>query len=153
MHPFVPASGNVYNLSAILNADPRNVEGYNSDPIGINFDGGPGLKIYDNSAGQVYSTGLGVDVLEGNYGKGAISIDIVLDTQPALWTVEWFVNDVSVRGPEAYAANPTITTVRLWTDYMEGSFDDLTLELVPEPATLSLLFLGGLAMLRRRRAA
>jgi hypothetical protein len=149
--PFVPDAGKVYTLSAVMDADPRNAENYNSDPVGITFGGGPGLKIYDNSAGEVYSTGLGGDVKEGNYGKGAITAKIVLDTTAALWEAEWFVNDVSVRGPEAYTINPTITTITLWKDWMAGSWDDLTL--TPEPATLSLLFLGGLAMLRRRRAA
>ena len=148
--PFVPDSGKVYTLSAILDADPLNSEGYNSDPIGIGFGGGPGFAFYDNGAGTVNSTGPST-VDEGGYGKGAISVAIVLDTTAAAWTVEWFINDVSVRGPEAYAVNPTITTITIWKDWMCGSVDDLTL--TPEPATLSLLVLGGLAMLRRRRAA
>jgi hypothetical protein len=39
----------------------------------------------------------------------------------------------------------------IWTDY---SYDTtFTIEETPEPATLSLLALGGLAMLRRRAAA
>jgi hypothetical protein len=42
-----------------------------------------------------------------------------------------------------YATNDYGVTVDI------GDFDNLTL--VPEPATMSLLGLGGLAMLRRRR--
>ena len=150
--PFTPSSGWVYTLSlGVLDADPRNNENYNSDPVGITFGGGPGLKIYDNAAGQVYSTGKGADVLEGNYGKGAISVAIVLNTQAAAWTAEWFVNSVSVRGPEAYTTNPTITKITIWKDWMSGQWDDLKLEAVPEPATLALLGLGVGGMLLRRR--
>jgi len=38
-----------------------------------------------------------------------------------------------------------------WSGGSSATFDSLTIEVVPEPAALSLLALGGLALLRRRR--
>jgi hypothetical protein len=38
-----------------------------------------------------------------------------------------------------------------WTSYIRVNNADATIRLIPEPATLSLLALGGLAILRRRR--
>jgi hypothetical protein len=151
--PFVPGSGKVYTLSVgVLNADPYNNENYNSDPIGFGFDAGPQFKFYDDGGGTLYTTGgpLG-DVNEGGYGKGAIQVDIVLDTGSAAWKVEYFVGGASVRGPETYSTNPNVTNIILWKDWMSGLWDDLTLNVIPEPGTLVLLALGGLGILARRR--
>ncbi len=101
--------------------------------------------------------------LTGNSGNGSMSLSVVdLDTDvttlppslqdvsmgllsqdsrlgdPTKWTGWWF------RGQQAAgAANPAVCP---WG----YTIDNLVLETVPEPATLSLLVLGGLACLRRR---
>ena len=43
-----------------------------------------------------------------------------------------------------------ITMIKLIS--YEGVFDNLTIDVVPEPATLGLLLIGGLALLKRRRS-
>ncbi|MCX5653352.1 MAG: PEP-CTERM sorting domain-containing protein [Planctomycetota bacterium] len=152
--PFIPVSGKVYTLSVTgFDCDPNEEEWYDWDPIQVHFGGGPGVSFYDkgNSNGLVESFGPST-VNEGGYGSGPISVDIVLDTQAAAWTAEWFVNGSSVRGPEAYVTNPNIQTINLTTWWMYGMVDSLTLTQTPEPATMTLLGLGiGGMLLRRRR--
>ena len=128
--PFTPSSGLVYTLSvSVLDADPYNSENYNTDPIWIKFGSGPGITIYDTSAGPVFSTGgPSADVLEVSVAKAAISAAIVLDTRPAAWEVKYFINNASVRGPETYITNPTITTVEIGKFWMAGLWDNLTLK-------------------------
>ena len=43
----------------------------------------------------------------GNW-SGSATFSVVLNTEAAAWTVEWFINGGSVRGPVAYGSNPTI---------------------------------------------
>ncbi len=49
----------------------------------------------------------------------------------------------------AFAINTTMGATG--TDHARGIYDDVSVELVPEPATMSLLALGGIAMLKRRK--
>jgi hypothetical protein len=88
---------------------------------------------------------------EGDHA-GPITMSIVLDTQGAAWTTEWFINGGSVR-TETLASNPTtITHVGLGRESgTSASFDNFSLTAVPEPSAAALLGLGGLALLRRRR--
>jgi hypothetical protein len=145
--PFVPDTGTVYTLSVTgWDCDPYGQEWYNEDSISAGFGNGPGFSFFDG-AGRVNTNGPLGSVNEGNYGSGAISVKLVLDTRPTAWEAEWFVNDVSVRGPEAYASNPDITTVALGTWYMYGMVDSLTLEKIPEPSTLVLLATGLLGLM------
>jgi hypothetical protein len=74
-----------------------------------------------------------------NVSMGLLSQDARLGN-PTRWTGWW------LRGQQsASAANPAVCP---WG----YTVDDLTLEIVPEPATLGLLVLGSLAVLRRRKA-
>ena len=88
---------------------------------------------------------------EGDHA-GPITMSIVLDTQGAAWTAEWFIDGGSVRS-ETLASNPAgITHVGLGRESgTSASFDDFSLAVIPEPATMSVLVLGGLALVRRRR--
>jgi hypothetical protein len=83
-------------------------------------------------------------VLDGRdlqvYRNGSLELSQTMDSDPDFTTYD----DISVWMPHGY----------FWTDgtnyaYDFVSFDNITL--VPEPATLAMLTLGGLAMLRRNR--
>lgn len=84
---------------------------------------------------------------------GTQTLTIVLNTQALQWTAEWFVGATSVRGPEAFATNPTtITHVGFARENGQGStITSFSLTSVPEPSSALLGSLGLLALLRRRR--
>jgi hypothetical protein len=84
---------------------------------------------------------------------GTQTLTIVLNTQALQWTAEWFVGATSVRGPEAFATNPTtITHVGFARENGQGStITSFSLTSVPEPCSALLGGLGILALLRRRR--
>jgi hypothetical protein len=91
---------------------------------------------------------------EGDH-PGGITMSIVLNTEAAAWTAEWFVGASSVRS-ETFGSNPTgINYVGLGRDggtdvtFSNFSLSDNTV--IPEPSTTALLGLGGLALILRRR--
>ena len=106
-----------------------------------------------SSPGQVVSflgPGLTSSAGEGTY-TGSTTLTIVLNTEAAAWTAEWFVNGGSVRS-EAYGSNPTINYVGLGIeDGASTTFSNFELTVVPEPGSLALMGLGGLLIARRRR--
>ncbi|MHB1158495.1 MAG: PEP-CTERM sorting domain-containing protein [Phycisphaerales bacterium] len=86
---------------------------------------------------------------------GPVNIKIVLNTMAPQWTAEFFVNNVSFRGP----VNTTTSTPADFAfvgfgviSNVNGTVDNFVFSSVPEPATLGLLAMGGLFMLPRRRA-
>lgn len=123
--------------------------------VAIGFkDWGNGASIYykdvwvgDVGAG-VWNTWIDYSiVLDGRdlqvYHNGSLAIDQTMTSDPDFTTYD----DISVWMPHGY----------FWTDgnghyaYDFVSFDDITLSAVPEPVTLTMLAMGGVAMLRRSR--
>ena len=160
--PFVPSPGQVYELSLAMSVGAN----VNGDWFALGFAGNGGVSTdfisadpfawglkrgtSGGDANEVYSvpdpstTGI---ALEGVYA-GTTLMSIVLDTNPALWTAEWFVDGLSVRGPEAFAVNPAITHVGFgrYTENVGGSVDNFQLTVVPEPASIYAMVMGLFAL-------
>ena len=81
---------------------------------------------------------------------------IVLNTQAAAWTTTFFVNGVNIGSTYTFSSgNPSIAYVGVENAIIDGTISDFTLS-TPEPASLGLLGLGGVAgllLLKRRRIA
>ena len=81
---------------------------------------------------------------------------IVLNTQAAAWTTTFFVNGVNIGSTYTFpSGNPSIAYVGVENAIIDGIISDFTLS-TPEPASLGLLGLGGVAgllLLKRRRIA
>lgn len=162
--PFTPSAGNIYELSVKLN--PTTTDG-TGDWMAIG---------YLDASGSMPATGAPWAFKRGDSGtpfevvsllgpgvSGLVSegvpagsqplptdLRIVLDTTGALWSVEWFVDNVSVR-TDTYSSNPTITHVGIFRfETVAGSADDFLLTQVPEPGSLPLVG-AGLALIAVRR--
>ena len=85
---------------------------------------------------------------------GFVNLSVLLNTVEDAWTIEWLVDDATIRGPIAFGDNPTINYAGMaaWNT-ATGAVDNFSLRVVPEPASWLLLALGSLwLMLPRRRA-
>lgn len=158
---FTPTAGKIYTLSATMTV-----------PTGGGTGGWVGLGFADTNtttgsfwandaaAWFLYRPDTNVDTFlgpgtngsldEGNHA-GSADFDIVLNTEGASWTAEWFINGGSVR-TATFGTNPTINYVGFGRENGNTSaIDNFSLTAVPEPSAALLGGLGMLALLRRRR--
>lgn len=154
--PFAPSAGNVYALSVDMNvtggqsanhffslgfSSTSNVsEAYHPD----GFYAFMIKRTNSNGGSDDVETYLGPGATSGtahNYDSGAVNLKVVLNTQPTLWTVEWFINNLSIRGPVGFSSsNPAISYVAFGSfQNTSGTADNFTLSLVPEPASLLMI--------------
>jgi hypothetical protein len=165
--PFTPSAGYVYELSVLL--DPTTTDG-SGDWLALGFltpsgfpdgpwafkrgDSGFGASpAFDTSSFLGPSTGGGAaEGVPSGSQPSPTDFRIVLDTTPALWTVEWFIDGSSVR-TDTYASNPAITHVGVFRyQSAAGGVDNFQLTQVPEPGTLALLGLGLASLAAHRRS-
>jgi hypothetical protein len=122
----------------------------NSLLIGMSVNSAGLVRASDNIA-NLY-TGAGVGNIGSSTGRW---LDLGLRYTPgatsAIVEVESFSTSVAIAGASS------ITIVGLFSDYdnaptrTKGYYDDLSVQAVPEPATMTALALGAMALLRRRR--
>ena len=141
-----------------MGQDPRLEEGnmaFGGDPEG----GRPWMLLRNNGAAVTFA-GPGGDNNLGGPGEGTFDPDVfhtlrlVLDTTAEQWTVDYFINDTQIGDTFTYSENPDIGSVGLSASGGSGfvfTYDNF--ELIPEPASLALMGLGGLLLLRRSRQA
>jgi hypothetical protein len=156
---FTPNAGNVYTLSATLDTP----SGASWAAIGFVEGANVSTDFWQNITSAtvpwvLYRSSTNVDSFIGRVDNwttqdegdhsGPSTFSIVLDTQGAAWTAEWFINSASVRS-ETLASNPTgITHVGLGRESgTDANFDSFSLTVVPEPSTLCLATLGLLALI------
>jgi hypothetical protein len=174
--PFTPQSGQVYDFH--LTVAPSGV-GASGNWLGMAFTqaglnghaagGGASALSNDNPYGLIILKGSGVVQIFGGLGTANAQttsatvtastttptytpVDVLLDTTNPAWSVSWLLNGTQI-GSFTYATNPTIGDVVFGTNKLTGAVSDfsLTTTATPEPASLSLLAVGGLVGLWRRR--
>jgi hypothetical protein len=140
---------------------------------GINWPAGS--DVLGNKGFNIYSGGVGatqlINVNQGNPDTITINgtdVGFGYGTAAMTWTItrtsetNLQVDATNRAGGAAYSGNVTISgapdAFRFYASGMNSGvnrqpyFNNLTLTVVPEPSSLSLLALSGLALLRRRRA-
>lgn len=166
--PFTPQTGHLYQISVTEN----NTSG-NSEWLALGYSDGTGggsTFYHAEVTPKAWMLMRGTTATFQNqsfYGSGTTNpasigtetgtntIAINLDTRPANWQINWYVNSNLVR-TATFATNPTITSVSFGNDNMagipvQGTFENFTLAVVPEPGTLALVAFGSLAVMHRRR--
>ena len=176
--PFTPAAGHVYELSVDVHLDPAGGSNWyglafmgaspgtessiasfggfpDTDPrpgMILRHNGEQVLSRQASGDGELADTRLQTHNVPTPY-TGIVTMKLVLDTTAPEWAVTWAVND-DIWRTDTYVTNPeNIASVGVSAsaaaEDLVYRFDNFTL--IPEPASLALVGLGGLLLIRRRR--
>jgi len=121
-------------------------QGYQTARVNFSYLGD--IRVLDDLGGGTTWVDTGANWVPGAYKNLTIDID------PGADTIDYSYGGASIySGVAGVFLGTCVEEVVLWSDNWHagdcGDFDDLTI--TPEPATLGLLAIGALGMLRRRR--
>lgn len=164
---FTVEGNKVYTFSLDLNIS--NMDSGSADWAGIGLNSSspaPGWMLGDafgnillrrNGGAQALALGgspTSINVGSGTYGTGTHELKMVLDTSASTWTVDFQIDGGSLGISNVDAADASFGTKYISigsTISMAGSFDNLSLTVIPEPETIGLVGLVSFSLLVVRR--
>ena len=148
---FVPVSGKIYEYSVTYEIM--------SGEFGIGFVtnltsiGSLGIFQFDAASMRLASGGsmsvgmdngsIGNSVTVGSSWPASGIMTMILNTTGSQWTVEWKLNDVVITNGTFNSEAPVVGIV-ISASSATVKLDSLTLQTVPEPATISLFIIAGI---------
>ena len=111
-----------------------------------------GFKIQANFmiSGNIDMELIWLDVADGEIARDVLDVDSVV-AHDGSWVHQSLVSTAPVDAAKARCQIHWTTVDQTGGDPRSAMVDNISLEVVPEPATLSLLAFGGLAVLRRKK--
>ncbi len=148
---FIPANytGNEYFILMNTYADPTGPFNWSVELL-MNGTTGQISDDYQTGVGGTIRTGAPVSFVRGAWSQIQVDFDLTADT-----VSQYYNGTLVASGPWRTTSTSALNLAAV--DLYSGSgngiyFDNLSLTQIPEPGTLSLLALGAVAALRRRRA-
>jgi len=163
--PVTLEAGKIYTLGMDLNLDYFNATAW----FGMGIQTGTGvtgfatpvsrLLMRANGGAQALTAGgSNIDVDAGTYGTSGVmlhNIQIVLNTKNPTWTAEYKVDGSTIGTVQNLSSTPTTAYIALALSHnsVHGTMDNLSMTVIPEPATIGMLGLGALITLLIRHSS